>query len=105
MTAVDVFVGGLAVWRITHMLLWEEGPFKVFFRLRELFSVEHDYSGAPVSWATWFPANLFECAMCMSVWVTGLLAAVFYLVPFGTEIIYVISWASVAAGMTRWFYR
>jgi hypothetical protein len=51
-------VGALAVWRVTHLLVAESGPFDVFARLRRMA-----------------PGRLFDCFYCLSVWVAAPLAA------------------------------
>ena len=54
---LDLIVFGLATWRISTMLINEDGPFDVFFRIREWTGDEG------------FFADLFSCVWCMSVWV------------------------------------
>lgn len=51
-------IAALAVWRITHLLLYEEGPGSVFARLRD--------RGAPT-----VLGPLFDCFYCMSLWVAA----------------------------------
>jgi hypothetical protein len=50
-------LAALAVYRVSRMLTDEEGPWSVFMRLRARIGAE-----------TWL-SRLFECIMCMSVWV------------------------------------
>jgi len=40
----------LAVWRLTHLLQAEDGPFMIFFNLRKL-------------------GKLFDCFYCLSIWI------------------------------------
>jgi len=42
----------LAVWRITHLLAKEEGPWRLFVRLRDLI-----------------PGQLLSCFYCLSIWI------------------------------------
>lgn len=63
----------LATWRISHMLIYEDGPFDIFERVRRL--------GLPISVnpnsVKYFIYRLFSCVYCMSVWVSiGLCALV-----------------------------
>lgn len=46
----------LAVWRVTHLLGKEDGPFDIIFRLRKKAG-------------TGFFASLLDCFYCLSIWV------------------------------------
>ena len=46
----------LAVWRITHLLSQEDGPFDVIFKLRKLFGQG-------------FFGDLLDCFYCLSLWI------------------------------------
>lgn len=50
-------LGILAVWRITHLLTHEDGPFDLFARLREAIG-------------DGFWGNLLDCFNCLSLWVS-----------------------------------
>lgn len=50
-------LGILSVWRITHLLNAEDGPWKAFVRLRQLAG-----SG--------FLGDLLDCFYCLSLWVS-----------------------------------
>ena len=64
----------LAVWRLSVLLVREEGPFGVARKLRVASGIEYDVLGRPVSWPTWNPLH---CTNCTSIWV----ACVLVLVP------------------------
>jgi len=51
-------LGVLGVWRLTHLLNAEDGPWKVFVRLRKLAG-----SG--------FWGELLDCFYCLSLWVAA----------------------------------
>ena len=53
-----LIVGILGVWRITHLLNAEDGPGKVFVRLRKL-----------AGFGFW--GELLDCFYCLSLWVAG----------------------------------
>lgn len=55
MNGLSFVVAALAVWRVTHFVVAEEGPFAVSRRLRLL--------GASLG-----GAKLFGCFLCVSVW-------------------------------------
>jgi hypothetical protein len=54
-------LGTLAVWRVTHLLQAEDGPWDVFVRLRALAG--RSFVGA-----------LLDCFYCLSVWLAAPLA-------------------------------
>ena len=58
---LDLIVLGLATWRISHMFVWEDGPFNIFSKFQ--------------SWAEpcKFFQGLFSCVWCLSVWVGAIL--------------------------------
>lgn len=58
-------LGILATYRLTSLLHYEEGPFRVFERLRlRVRAFEEDEGGRPVS----FLGGLVSCFACLSVW-------------------------------------
>lgn len=56
-------LGVLAVWRVTHLLQAEDGPWQAVVRLRKLAG-----SG--------FWGELMDCFLCLSVWVSAPFAIV-----------------------------
>jgi hypothetical protein len=61
MTALEFVVGALAVWRVTHLLQAEDGPFELVTRLRR--SVGSGGLG-----------ELLDCFYCLSLWISAPLA-------------------------------
>lgn len=53
----------VVVWRITHLVTAEDGPFEIIFKIRKLAGNS-------------FFGKLMDCFYCLSIWV-GLLAAIF----------------------------
>jgi hypothetical protein len=47
----------LAVWRITHLLTQEDGPFDLVFKFRKLFGQG-------------FFGSLLDCFYCLSLWIS-----------------------------------
>ncbi|HWZ81930.1 MAG TPA: DUF1360 domain-containing protein [Terriglobales bacterium] len=58
---MKLLLGILAVWRITHLLNAEDGPWNLFVRLREVMG-----SG--------FAGELLDCFYCLSLWIAAPLA-------------------------------
>lgn len=63
MAIVSVIVGTLAVWRATHLLQAEDGPWGIFVRIRRLAG-----SG--------FWGELLDCFYCLSLWMSIPAAAI-----------------------------
>lgn len=61
----------LATWRISSLLVSEDGPFGIFARLRDELS--YNEFSQPSS----FVSELFNCLWCMSIWV-GLILMIAY---------------------------
>jgi len=93
----DLLVIALAVWRLSYMFVWEDGPFDLIRTLREQVGVRIDpHTNLPivpdhVTGVDKFFAGIFSCVYCLSVWTaiffTGLylvnsLFAVVLAVPF-----------------------
>ena len=47
----------LAVWRLTHLLSQEDGPFDFVFRIRKMLG-------------TGFFGSLLDCFLCLSLWIS-----------------------------------
>lgn len=54
-------LGGLAIWRLTHLLVAEDGPWDLFVRLRRA-------AGTGVL------GELLDCFYCLSLWIAAPLA-------------------------------
>lgn len=58
MTLEGLVILGLAAWRLAFLITQEDGPFNVFYRLRQRFPEDgHGRIG-----------DLLNCVYCMSVW-------------------------------------
>jgi hypothetical protein len=55
-TPIGFILCTLAVWRITHLLSKEDGPFDAVIRFRKLFGQG-------------FFGNLLDCFYCLSIWI------------------------------------
>lgn len=69
MALVQVLVIGLAAWRLSALLVYEDGPFRIFERFRTLIGI--DPNGGVIS--SGFLPQLFTCIYCTSVWVAVLM--------------------------------
>lgn len=66
----------LATWRISNLLIHEDGPLDVFARLRFLVGVKYDEKSN--TYGTNFVSILFSCIYCMSIWVGIIVTGLFY---------------------------
>jgi len=73
----DLLILALAVWRVSSLLVREDGPWALLARLRYHAGVRYDESSLP--YGDGVLGDLFICTWCMSVWI-GLVTAVLYLV-------------------------
>lgn len=69
MTLTYFLIFSLATWRISSLLVREDGPFFVFRKLREITGIEHDDEGDIFMIPETFFAGLLSCVWCCSVWV------------------------------------
>lgn len=58
MQGYELAIGILAVWRVTHLLFAEDGPWDVVIRLRR--------RAGPGGWG-----RLLDCFHCLSLWVAA----------------------------------
>lgn len=62
---------GLATWRVSFMLVGEDGPGLAFFRLREWTGIKHDEKRHIYMVPERFLPMLLSCVWCTSVWVSA----------------------------------
>jgi len=76
----------LAVWRITHLLACEDGPFDLVFKLRRLFGES-------------FFGRLLDCFYCLSLWI----AAPFVLLFSADWVMRGVTWLALSGGASLLF--
>lgn len=89
MTPLKLLIAALATWRLTDLLVIEDGPLNAFARLRYAAGIRYDDYSQPR--ADTLAGQALLCPRCTSVWVglalTVALAlharAVWLLLPFG----------------------
>lgn len=74
MTWLALVVAALATWRVSHMLLYENGPFRLLRKMREHLGVVYYSDDADVATYKW---ELTVCMWCLSVWV-GIVVAILW---------------------------
>jgi len=89
-----VILYGLATWRLTSLLIREEGPFELFVMIRKALGILHDDSKAPIGYPNTFAGKLFECSWCLSVWIAGGLTLAYIFLP--SLAMYFVFWLSLS---------
>jgi len=79
---MELIVMALATYRISSLLVHEEGPFNVFGRFRTLLGIYWDQYSEPQ--ANNMIGRAFTCVWCLSLWVAIALVVAHYLSPFYT---------------------
>lgn len=83
MGLMDFLVLGLATWRLTSLLVKEDGPWDLFARFRSWAGVKFDARSEP--YAATFLGSLLTCVWCTSVWVGSFLTLSWMLAPLITR--------------------
>ncbi len=60
----------MAIWRVVSLLLYEEGPFAIFERLRAGVYALKDKPGGIY--------RGFQCFDCMSIWISAIISSVLF---------------------------
>lgn len=76
---MDLVLLGLATWRLTSLLIQEDGPWDFLARFRHWLGVRYDERSLPYGLNTL--AALFTCMWCGSVWTGGVLAVAYWVLP------------------------
>lgn len=66
----SLLLSSLATWRLTHLLMYEDGPADLLLKMRKKLGVEYDMvtNTQPVSYRG--IGTVFSCFWCLSVWVS-----------------------------------
>ena len=67
---MNFLIVSLAIWRLTSLLVNEDGPFAIFEKLRHVIGVRWDDNSE--QHGTNVIAEGFVCVWCASVWLGGL---------------------------------
>ena len=83
--AVDLFVLGLATWRISSMIVEETGPFHIFQWVRFHLGVRYTTTSEP--FGTNALVEALTCVWCFSVWVGLFVGLAYAFAPSVTMIV------------------
>jgi hypothetical protein len=79
---VNLIVVALAVWRISSLLVREDGPGDILAKFR--FAIGIKYNKFSQQYAENKFAELFLCVWCLSVWVGIVVAILWFFFPVAT---------------------
>lgn len=101
MNGLDLLVLGAASWRVASLLVYEDGPFGAFARLRRRTLWGPAVDG--ISRARQNPlAAILQCLWCTSAWTAMVLYAAWWYIPYAREASYVLAIAAVAVLVEAW---
>lgn len=106
MTSLQFIVLALATWRISSLLVREDGPFFVFRIIRKRFGIVHDDNGVPYQYPDGFMPQLLSCVWCTSVWMGFGWLAFFLIFPdWATKTAAAFSFSTVAIVLDKYINR
>lgn len=83
--ATSIILAPFATWRISHILVHEEGPFDFAIKFRHLIGIR--YNDMSEQYGTNMLARAFSCVWCLSVWVGFALTVLLLLLRDASAII------------------
>lgn len=92
-----IFILGMATWRLSSLLVREEGPWNIFRRLREYARITYYEDGSPLMVPDTLLAGVLSCVWCCSIWVAAGLTIFWLLLPAAAEAFYAILTVSAVA--------
>src|SRR5512139_3847175 len=76
---LSLVVLALATWRVSSLLVSEDGPWGMFAELRRIVGVRYDEHSIPLG--STFLGKLLSCVWCVSVWIGAGWALLFLFLP------------------------
>lgn len=89
---MDYLILALTVWRLTSLLVREDGPYEIFARLRVALGIVREEYG---SYATTEIGKALSCFWCASVWVAIVVYTLYLFVPMGFFVPFALSAAAI----------
>lgn len=98
---LELVILGLATWRISSLLVNEDGPWDVLARLRDTLGVSYNEFSEPVG--SNVVAELLTCVWCISPWIAGLVYGSWLLTPATTlAISTILALSAIAIIVEKW---
>lgn len=94
---------GLATWRVSSLIVNEDGPFDLFLNIRKMAGIVHGPDGRPMVIPEQFFAELLSCVWCSSIWVGAAWALFWLLFPsVAISAAAVFSLSTIAIILEKW---
>ena len=103
MTIVHFVILALATWRITSLLVDEEGPWRVFSRMRVKCGVK--YNEKNEQYATNELAKILMCVWCASIYVGAIVVLVYIFVPASVYVFAALALSSISMLADKQLWR
>lgn len=101
---LDLLILGLATWRISSLVVNENGPWDILARFRDLAGVRYDQHSDRYGLNVF--ANLLVCVWCISPWIAGLVYLAWALAPQATMVVAtVLALSAFAVAVEEWVNR
>lgn len=97
---LELLILVMATWRLTSLLVWEDGPFDMFAKLRQFLGVRYDETSQPYG-SNWLAKGVL-CPACASVWFGIFWAAMYLLWQDSVWIALPLALSAGAIVMERW---
>ncbi len=102
-----IIIGILATYRLTQLLVIDDGPFDIFQNLRSFFyeNAWPDIENKSISYRLWVSINAtineaFECPFCMGIWMAGIVVLMHFI--YLDLLIFVFAIAGGQSLIERW---
>ena len=81
MTLFSLIAIAFATFRVSHLIVYEDGPADICLKFRKKLGIKHNDNGEFTEIPETFMAKLVTCLPCLSIWVAGLVYLVWYYEP------------------------
>lgn len=89
----ELVLSGLACYRLSYMLTGEDGPFDIFYRLRNVTGIVYSASGKVISYPNWNPLH---CIHCTSIYVAAMITGLLYAYGHPVSLAFFLSVSTLA---------
>ena len=102
---IDVIIAALAGWRIASLLVTEDGPWRIFERLRARFQFTEFSEQDGVIYEHTIPTNVvgeaLSCVWCCSVWTSAAMFILYEFAPWPVMLIAAMGGALIVERVAR----
>lgn len=95
----EFVIACLATYRLSRLLVIEDGPFDLIYKLRIKTGIEYDHKGEVISYPSWNPLH---CIWCTSIYISGLVFFTWSLLSYFWIILAISAVASMVQRIEKW---